>query len=197
MNIAFANELSQISNDFEINVWELRELANLHPRVNILSPGPGVGGHCIAVDPWFIVNASPSHSNLIRTAREVNDSKPQWVVDKIIAAARTQQVAEIVCLGLTYKANTDDLRESPALNICNALAGYREFRIVCVDPQVRKLPADLSANSHVDFYNNLPPTTASSLIVFLVGHAEFDAARLQAIENRSQIMDFCGMHQGV
>lgn len=195
VNIAFANELSQISDDFEVSVWELRKLANLHPRVNILSPGPGVGGHCIAVDPWFIVDASPAHSNLIRTAREVNDSKPQWVVDKIIGAARAQQVTEIVCLGLTYKADTDDVRESPALSICGALASHGEYRVICVDPHVRDLPASLSQNRSVEFFSDLPRTTDSSLVIFLVGHSQFRAARLQVIENGSQVMDFCGILQ--
>jgi len=117
VNIAFANELSLICDRLGINVWELIELANHHPRVNILQPGPGVGGHCIAVDPWFIVNAAPEESRLIRTAREVNDCKPGWVIDKVKVKARRFNNPVIGCLGLTFKANIDDLRESPALDI--------------------------------------------------------------------------------
>ena len=114
VNIAFANELSVISDNLDIDVWELIRLANHHPRVNILQPGPGVGGHCIAVDPWFIVAADPENSVLIRTAREVNDGKPGYVVEQVRKAASDIDRPVIACLGLAFKANIDDVRESPA-----------------------------------------------------------------------------------
>ncbi len=121
VNIAFANELSLISDRVGVNVWDVIELANRHPRVNILNPGPGVGGHCIAVDPWFVVSAAPEEARLIRTAREVNDHKPHWVMNKIKAKAERFKEPVIGCLGLSFKANIDDLRESPAMEITKGL----------------------------------------------------------------------------
>jgi len=122
VNIAFANELSLICEKLKINVWELIKLANRHPRVNILNPGPGVGGHCIAVDPWFIVNSCPEEAKLIAAARYVNDGKPHWVVDQVKQAADQFKKPVIACLGLAFKADIDDLRESPALDITLHLA---------------------------------------------------------------------------
>ena len=136
VNIAFANELSLICDRLGINVWELIELANRHPRVNILQPGPGVGGHCIAVDPWFIVAAAPQEARLIRTAREVNDHKPHWVVDKVKAKADKFKNPVIGCLGLTFKANIDDLRESPALNITRTLIASNMGHILACEPNI-------------------------------------------------------------
>ncbi len=129
VNIAFANELSMICDKLGIDVWELIHLANRHPRVKILSPGPGVGGHCIAVDPWFIVSAAPEQARLIRTAREVNDSKPKHVLNLIREKANRFRDPVIACLGLTFKADVDDMRESPALHIVEqvdmqSLVGY-------------------------------------------------------------------------
>src|SRR6185369_5959995 len=150
VNIAFANELSMICDKLEINVWELIELANKHPRVNILQPGPGVGGHCIAVDPWFIVAAALDQAHLIRTARQVNDSKPHWVIDKVKQAVgvwrqqnsklRTQdsELPVIGCLGLAFKANIDDLRESPALEITRALIASGIGRVMACEPNVNE-----------------------------------------------------------
>src|SRR5690606_6244050 len=117
VNIAFANELSLVADGLRIDVWELIELANHHPRVNILQPGPGVGGHCIAVDPWFIVAADAANTPLIRTAREVNDGKPRWVVDKVLTALEGIEAPTVATLGLAFKADIDDLRESPARKI--------------------------------------------------------------------------------
>lgn len=148
-NIAFANELSIICDRLDINVWELIELANKHPRVNILTPGPGVGGHCIAVDPWFIVDAAPEEARLIRTAREVNDSKPHWVMDKVrqavkdwhkdnskYSAENSKSLPVIACLGLAFKANIDDLRESPALEITRELIASGIGTILACEPNV-------------------------------------------------------------
>jgi UDP-N-acetyl-D-mannosaminuronic acid dehydrogenase len=144
VNIAFANELSLICDHLGVDVWELIRTANLHPRVNILSPGPGVGGHCIAVDPWFIVAADPKNARLIRTAREVNDGKPHYVVSKVKEAARGVSKPVIACLGLSYKANIDDLRESPAVEIVEMLAHENIGELLVVEPHISELPAKLS-----------------------------------------------------
>ena len=146
VNIAFANELSLICDELGINVWELIELANRHPRVNVLKPGPGVGGHCIAVDPWFIVDSAPGSARLIRVAREVNISKPEWVIEKVAAAAKLTQhrlgrEVVVACLGLAFKANIDDLRESPSLEIVARIAELRlACRLLVVEPYVEALP---------------------------------------------------------
>jgi len=154
VNIAFANELSVICDKLDINVWELIALANRHPRVNILQPGPGVGGHCIAVDPWFIVAKTPEQARLIRTAREVNDAKPEWVIDqvKIKIAEFLQQNPEktikdvtVACYGLAFKPNIDDLRESPALEITKKLA-EQGLNILAIEPNIAELPSGLPNN---------------------------------------------------
>ena len=154
VNIAFANELSIICDKLDINVWELIALANRHPRVNILQPGPGVGGHCIAVDPWFIVAKTPEQARLIRTAREVNDAKPEWVIDqvKIKIAEFLQQNPEktikdvtVACYGLAFKPNIDDLRESPALEITKKLA-EQGLNILAIEPNISELPHGLPNN---------------------------------------------------
>jgi UDP-N-acetyl-D-mannosaminuronic acid dehydrogenase len=141
-NIAFANELSVICDRLGIDVWRLIQLANRHPRVNILQPGPGVGGHCIAVDPWFIVSSAPEDARLIRAAREVNDAKPDWVVAKVEAAMR-HEARPIACFGLAFKPDIDDLRESPAVTITAALADRFPGRVMAVEPHVDQLPAAL------------------------------------------------------
>lgn len=134
VNIAYANELSMICDKLGINVWELIELANKHPRVNILNPGPGVGGHCIAVDPWFIVAAASVEARLIRVAREVNDHKPHWVLNRVKAKADRFKDPVIGCLGLAFKANIDDLRESPAMEITRELIGSGIGRVMACEP---------------------------------------------------------------
>ena len=141
VNIAFANELSIICDTLDLDVWEVIRLANRHPRVNILQPGPGVGGHCIAVDPWFIVDSDPDNARLIRTAREVNDGKAHYVLARASALADAHPDAAIACLGLSFKANIDDLRESPALEIALELALQYGARIRVVEPHIDSLPA--------------------------------------------------------
>ena len=144
VNIAFANELSLVSDELGIDVWDVIRLANRHPRVNILSPGPGVGGHCIAVDPWFIVHSAPEATPLIRTARLVNDGK----TDHVIARASRLIEAEtghVALLGLAFKANVDDFRESPSLKVAEALAARFGDRIAIVEPHIAALPASLAA----------------------------------------------------
>lgn len=145
VNIAFANELSLVAARHGLDAWEVISLANRHPRVDILRPGPGVGGHCIAVDPWFVVAGAPDQARLIRTAREVNDDKADWVHGQIAAAARAAPAAPITCLGLAFKADVDDVRESPALTIAARLARDFPGRVAAVEPHVALPPAGLDA----------------------------------------------------
>jgi UDP-N-acetyl-D-mannosaminuronic acid dehydrogenase len=179
VNIAFANELSMICDKQGIEVWELIKLANRHPRVNILQPGCGVGGHCIAVDPWFIVDSIPDRAKLVRAAREVNDAKPSWVIDKVDeAVAKVARLGiafaeiRIACLGLAYKADIDDLRESPALGIARELARRYERKVVVVEPNLQELPEDLVRSQAV--LSTLDEAIAHAhVLVLLVDHAEF------------------------
>jgi UDP-N-acetyl-D-mannosaminuronic acid dehydrogenase len=179
VNVAFANELSMICDKLGIDVWELIALANRHPRVNILQPGCGVGGHCIAVDPWFIVDSAPAEARLIRSARNVNDAKPDWVLGKVDEAV-TQLVnsgtpAEdicIACLGISYKPDIDDLRESPALEIARKLAKRRDTMVAIVEPNLKTLPEDLRIEK-VAFMRFEEAIIEANIIVLLVDHAEF------------------------
>jgi len=172
VNIAFANELSVICDKLKINVWELIKMANLHPRVNILRPGPGVGGHCIAVDPWFIVDSAPEESRLIRIAREVNDAKPEFVCSKVKEKAKHLVEPVIACLGLSYKKDVDDLRESPAVHIVQKLAKEVSGKILVVEPHINKLPSELDGFGLelCDFDDALD---RANLVVLLVDHMSF------------------------
>lgn len=174
VNIAFANELSVISDKLGIDVWELIRLANHHPRVNILQPGPGVGGHCIAVDPWFIVAAAPDEARLIRTAREVNDSKPEWVFEKVISALQDfPETTQLSVLGLAFKANIDDLRESPAIEIIAHLAETLPGRKINVaEPHISELPKQLANRSNVVLMSVDDSIERSDVVVVLVDHDE-------------------------
>jgi UDP-N-acetyl-D-mannosaminuronic acid dehydrogenase len=171
VNIAFANELSLICERLKINVWELIRLANHHPRVNILQPGPGVGGHCIAVDPWFIVNSAPAEARVIRAAREVNDGKPGFVVNKVKDGARGKTNPVIACLGLAFKANIDDLRESPSVEITRRLAEDKVGRIIAVEPHVDQLPEELHTGVELLELDNA--LQQADIIVLLVDHEPF------------------------
>lgn len=174
VNIAFANELSVISHNLGINVWDLIELANHHPRVDILKPGPGVGGHCIAVDPWFIVAADRENSRLIRTAREVNDAKPDHVISQVMSAVSGMLAPTIAALGLAFKANIDDTRESPALDIVRRLAeSTPEARIYVSAPHADRLPSELSSFSNVILADAEAAVEAADVIVLLVDHDKF------------------------
>ncbi|WP_010628915.1 UDP-N-acetyl-D-mannosamine dehydrogenase [Halomonas sp. KM-1] len=179
VNIAFANELSIICDRLDINVWELIRLANRHPRVNILQPGPGVGGHCIAVDPWFIISEAPEQARLIRTARDVNDGKPEWVIDKVSQAVgqflsqhpeRTARDITVACLGLAFKPDIDDLRESPALAITQALKSRLPSRLMVVEPNIDVLPTSLEGSKLVGIDVAL---AEADIIVLLVDHKAF------------------------
>ncbi|MBR7742612.1 UDP-N-acetyl-D-mannosamine dehydrogenase [Phycicoccus sp. BSK3Z-2] len=174
VNIAFANELSIIAEKLGIDVFELIELANKHPRVNILQPGPGVGGHCIAVDPWFIVSAVPDEARLIRTAREVNDHKPEVVLTKVAERADRFKEPVIAALGLAFKPDIDDLRESPALDITVKLAQrHGDARVLAVEPNVEALPASLSAFDNVRLATVEEALREADIVVLLVDHKEF------------------------
>lgn len=188
VNIAFANELSIICEEVDINVWELIQLANRHPRVNILQPGPGVGGHCIAVDPWFIVSKTPEQARLIRTAREVNDSKPKWVIDQVkIKIAeflqanpeKTIKDVTVACYGLAFKPDIDDLRESPALEITKKLA-EQGLNILAIEPNISELPEKIPTNVQlIDLTNN----QQADIHLVLVDHREFKQLDLSSLNN--------------
>ncbi|HIF9202275.1 TPA: UDP-N-acetyl-D-mannosamine dehydrogenase [Photobacterium damselae] len=179
VQIAFANELSIICDKLDINVWELISLANRHPRVNILQPGPGVGGHCIAVDPWFIVSKTPEEARIIHTARKVNDSKPEWVVNKVKLAVadflqanpeKTARDITIACYGLAFKANIDDLRESPAMLITKKIAEMHVGRVIAIEPNINEIPKKLIGVELVDIELAL---VEADIQVMLVDHKEF------------------------
>lgn len=172
VNIAFANELSMICDKLKINVWELIRLSNRHPRVDILSPGPGVGGHCIAVDPWFIVDSAPEEAKLIRQAREVNDSKPYYIIEQTINAANQFKQPVIACLGLAFKADIDDLRESPAVQITEELAKSKKFKIIAVEPNIDMLPNYLK-KLDISFESLSDALEQANIVVILVDHREF------------------------
>jgi len=178
VNIAFANELSVVCDHLGINVWETIALANRHPRVNILQPGPGVGGHCIAVDPWFIVASAPKQARLIRTAREVNDAKPHWVIDRVKAKAARFKEPVIGCLGITFKANIDDMRESPSLDIVKDLMSQNVGKILVCDPNVQ--PGKVSFPL-VDLKQIMKE---ADILLLLVDHAEFVAIDLDTVKDK-------------
>lgn len=174
VNIAFANELSIIASKLDIDVWELIELSNHHPRVNILQPGPGVGGHCIAVDPWFIVAAAPEESRLIRSAREVNDHKPEYVLDHVLPKANRFKSPKVAALGLAFKPDIDDLRESPAMYITEQLADQlSEGTVLAVEPNIDELPASLAEKGNVELVDLNHAVEDADIILLLVDHTEF------------------------
>ncbi|QMT58805.1 UDP-N-acetyl-D-mannosamine dehydrogenase [Legionella sp. PC997] len=202
VNIAFANELSIICDKLNIDVWELISLANRHPRVNILQPGPGVGGHCIAVDPWFIVSSAPKEATLIRAAREVNDSKPSWVLEKIKLAIsnylqahpnKTVKDVVIACFGLTFKADIDDLRESPALSIVKNIAEFHAGYIVVVEPYIDTLPNGL--NGKVELQSIESALLEADIVLLLVDHKSFAVAE-NLIKKDTIVVDTRGLWSG-
>ena len=173
VNIAFANELSIICEKLDISVWELIRLANRHPRVNILQPGPGVGGHCIAVDPWFIVDSAPAEARLIRTARQVNDNKPHYVMSKVYEAIKGIVSPKIACLGLAFKPDIDDLRESPSLQITYDLAAAGKAQIFAVEPNIQALPLKLQNMKNVSLMEYHEAINKADIVLLLVDHKEF------------------------
>lgn len=179
VQIAFANELSIICDKLDIDVWELISLANRHPRINILQPGPGVGGHCIAVDPWFIVSKTPEQAQIIHTARKVNDAKPQWVINKVKLAiadflqanpTKTAKDVTVACYGLAFKPDIDDLRESPALKITKQVAELHSGTVIAVEPNISDLPSNIDKLqlTKIEIAKN-----AADIHLLLVDHKEF------------------------
>ena len=188
VNIAFANELSLISDRLGIDVWELIELTNHHPRVNILQPGPGVGGHCIAVDPWFIVSSVPEEAKIIKMARDVNDGKPAWVVEQVKSALEGKESPVVAALGLAFKNDIDDLRESPALNIVKTLGEENpELDIRVVEPNVVELPDSLSSVSNLKKQELEIAVRDADLVLLLVNHKEFLQMDTSLLEGKSVI----------
>ena len=186
VSIAFANELSMICDKAEINVWELIHLANKHPRVNILQPGTGVGGHCIAVDPWFIVSEFKKEAVIIRNAREINNYKTEWVIEKIKSTALQFELDNnrkptIALMGLAFKPNIDDLRESPALLVADTLLAENKYDLLLVEP-------NLEESKKYDLTNYEKLNEEIDVVVYLVAHKEFKGFETDAIE-----LDFCGV----
>ena len=178
VNLAFANELSLICETLHMDVWEVIRLANHHPRVNILSPGPGVGGHCIPVDPWFIVAAAPEQARLIRTAREVNDFRPHHVAEQVVDKAKRFRAPTIACLGLTFKANVDDARESPAIEVVGLIAkALPDVQVLASDPYVETMPKLLSGYSNLRLESAHQAVDDADIVVLLVEHDPFKAIR--------------------
>lgn len=192
VGIAFANELSIICEKLDINVWELIRLANHHPRVNILQPGPGVGGHCIAVDPWFIVAAAPAESRLIRIAREVNDAKPIYVLEKIKAAIAGARAAgltpKVALLGLAFKPDVDDFRESPSLQIAETVAEWGNCDVLVSEPYADKLPGALSGQKHVRIVDDVREAIREAqIVVMLVNHRIYSEIPREDLKGKAMI----------
>ena len=183
VNIAFANELSIICERIHVNVWELIKLSNRHPRVNILTPGPGVGGHCIAVDPWFIVDSAPEEARLIATARQVNDGKPLHIIEKVKEAADQFKQPVIACFGLSYKADIDDLRESPALDITMELAKANVGTVLAVEPNIKTLPPKFDGLD-IELVDTNTALEKANTIVLLVDHKDFKKVPMSDLSSK-------------
>ena len=190
VSIAFANELSMICDKAEINVWELIHLANKHPRVNILQPGTGVGGHCIAVDPWFIVSEFKKEALIIRNAREINNYKTEWVIEKIRSTALQFELdnnrkPNIALMGLAFKPDIDDLRESPALLVADTLLSNGKYNLLLVEP-------NLEENLKYDLTDYREMNGRADIVAYLVAHKEF-----KGLEFECTVLDFCGIKKSI
>lgn len=192
VNIALANELSLICDKLNTDVWDLIRLANHHPRVNILFPGPGVGGHCIAVDPWFIISSAPEESKLIRAARERNLDKPHYVVEKTLEKASRLKNPKVACLGLSYKPDIDDLRESPAVQIVEELASHKDISILAVEPHITELPKNMQKTLNVEYATLSAALEEADIILCLVAHKNFKNIDLK-FQKEKIILDYCGL----
>ena len=196
VNVAFANELSLVCDALGIDVWSVIRMANLHPRVNILSPGPGVGGHCIPVDPWFIHQALPEQTPLIKAAREVNDGKPHFVADRIVKLAKRFRQPVIGLLGLSYKPNVDDLRDSPALEIACKVASRRVATVLAVEPHLRELPPPLANYPGVQLTDLATAVKRADIVGILVAHNKFRLLDRGAVAAKI-VVDTVGLLAGV
>lgn len=183
VNIAFANELSMIADRQGLDVWEVIRLANRHPRVNILTPGPGVGGHCIAVDPWFIVHGAPEEARIIRQARETNDQKMHHVLARARALAEANPSEKIACLGLAFKANIDDFRESPARYVAASLAREYGDRVCVVEPYAGELPQEF-AGTNAELVDIDTALEECGLLIALVDHDVFKVIPAEERQDR-------------
>lgn len=190
VNIAFANELSRVADRVGVDVWQVIALANRHPRVNVLQPGPGVGGHCISVDPWFIVHAAPDDARLIRAAREVNDEQPHRVAAQALERLAGVDQPVVACLGLSYKADIDDLRESPAVQIARLLADAGAH-VLAVEPHVEELPPELADRMDVALCDLEPALDKADLVLLLVDHTAFRAVDVASL--RAKVLDTRGL----
>jgi UDP-N-acetyl-D-mannosaminuronic acid dehydrogenase len=185
VNIAYANELSLICGRLGLDVWEIRRLANHHPRVDILRPGPGVGGHCIAVDPWFIVDAAPEQATLITAARRVNDAMPAHTAGQIVATSRRFREPRVACLGLSFKADVEDLRGSPAVEIvARVAAGLPDTKVLAVEPHAAALPDELSALGNVLLADTHDALRDADIVALLTDHSCFRAIRRTALAGK-------------
>ena len=187
VNIAFANELSLVCDRLGIDVWEAVELANHHPRVGILKPGPGVGGHCIAVDPWFLIDSAPDDTALLRTARSVNDGKPGHVARRVADALVGRRSPTVACLGLAYKADIDDLRESPAVRVVETLAADPGTTVLVVEPYVHALPKGLDDRPNVSLTDLDEALERADVVVLLADHRQFRQVPRERIEGKALI----------
>jgi UDP-N-acetyl-D-mannosaminuronic acid dehydrogenase len=186
VNIAFANELAAVSQDLHLNVWEVIELANRHPRVNILQPGPGVGGHCIAVDPYFIIDAAPESTRLMRAARQINSDRPYAVVRDVESLLEPGKKQTVACLGLSFKPNIDDLRESPAVEVVKLLAETGAAHIIAAEPHTRALPRQLQGLG-IEFTDALSAIDRADVVVLLVDHRQFSLIDASALKDKKLI----------
>lgn len=193
VNIAFANELANIAEQQQVNPWELISLANRHPRVNILSPGPGVGGHCIAVDPWFLIHSDPKQAKLMKMAREINDARPEQIVCQVKDALKKTENKTVACLGLSYKRDIDDLRESPALHIVEELAQLKLANLLVVEPYVDYLPESLQDKT-AEFSDLSEAVRQAEIILLLVDHQQFRDVDCALLSNK-MIIDTRGIWQ--
>jgi len=192
VSIAFANELSILCDKMGIDVWELIALANRHPRVNILQPSCGVGGHCIAVDPWFIVHAFPDDAHLMKTAREINDGKPLFVISKVKEAIKEINRPKVACLGLAFKSDIDDLRESPALEITKQLSDEMDGEILAVEPNIKELPTVLKNRKNITLFPLEEAIKAADVVVVLVKHKAFVQMDESLLEGK-RVIDTTGL----
>jgi len=191
VNIAFANELAAVCQDLSLNVWEVIDLANRHPRVNILQPGPGVGGHCIAVDPYFIIDAAPDNTRLMSSAREINSERPHAVVADIKALLSADRPQSVACLGLSFKPNIDDLRESPAVEVVKLLTEIPGLKVIAAEPHTRGLPHELEGLG-IQFTDALSAIDQADIVVLLVDHRHFNFIDPEALKDK-RLVDTRGL----